>query len=74
MRLSHAVEKYIAHKRSLGMGFNSEAVRLRAFTKTLGDVNITRIRPEPVRRFLDGTGPVTIFWFCKYYTLNAFFR
>ena len=33
MMLSQAVEQYILHKRSLGMGFRSEAVRLRAFVK-----------------------------------------
>ena len=30
MILSEAVEAYILHKRSLGMGFRGEAVRLRA--------------------------------------------
>jgi hypothetical protein len=30
MILSQAVEQYILHKRSLGNGFRSEAVRLRA--------------------------------------------
>jgi len=74
MRLSQAVEEYIAHKRSLGMGFRSETVRLRAFIAAVGDQRLSRLQPEPVRRFLDGTGPVTMFWFSKYHTLNAFFR
>jgi integrase/recombinase XerD len=59
MRLSQAVDGYIAHKRSLGMGFHGETVRLHAFIKAVGDVNISRVRPEPVRRFLDGTGPLS---------------
>ena len=33
MRLSSVVESYIAHKRSLGMLFNSDAVLLRAYVK-----------------------------------------
>jgi hypothetical protein len=33
MNLSKAVEGYIVHKRSLGMAFRSEAVRLHAFVK-----------------------------------------
>lgn len=74
MRLSQAIEKYIEHKRSLGMGFRSETVRLRAFIAAVGDQSLSRVRPEPVRKFLDGTGPVTMFWFSKYHTLNAFFR
>jgi site-specific recombinase XerD len=73
MRLSQAIEKYVAHKRSLGMGFRSETVRLRAFIAAVGDQSLSRVRPEPVRKFLDGTGPVTMFWFSKYHTLNAFF-
>ena len=32
MILSLAVEQYILHKRSLGIGFRSEAVRLRLHT------------------------------------------
>lgn len=74
MKLSQVVEGYIAHKRSLGMGFHGETVRLHAFIKALGDVNISRVQTEPVRRFLDGNRPITAFWFGKYYTLNAFFR
>jgi len=74
MRLSQAVEEYIAHKRSLGRGFRSETARLRAFIAAVGDQRLSRLQPEPVRRFLDGTGPVTMFWFSKYHTLNAFFR
>jgi hypothetical protein len=37
MNLSKAVEGYIAHKRSLGMGFRSGAVRLRAFVSRLSE-------------------------------------
>jgi len=74
MILSEAVEAYIVHKRSLGMGFRGEAVRLRAFVRTVGDRDMRRVGPAPVRRFLEGTGPITSFWFAKYYTLNAFYR
>jgi integrase/recombinase XerD len=74
MILSEAVEMYILHKRSLGMGFRGEAVRLRAFVQFIGDRDMRRMGPAPVRRFLDGTGPITSFWFVKYYTLNAFYR
>ena len=74
MRLSQAIETYIAYKRSLGMGFRGEAVRLRAFVKCVNDGDIGRVRPRAVRRFLDGNGPVTSFWFAKYHTLSAFYR
>jgi integrase/recombinase XerD len=74
MRLSSVVESYIEHKRSLGMLFNSEAVRLRAYVKAMGDVDIRRVRPAAVRQFLYGVGPVTAYWFSKYHSLNSFYR
>ena len=58
MILSQAVEQYILHKRSLGIGFRSEAVRLRAFVKNIGDCDMRLIEPAPVLRFLEGTGPI----------------
>ena len=75
MKLSQAIEAYIVHKRSLGMCFRSDATRLRAFVKNVGDSDIRRVRPQAVRRYLDGRGgPVTSFWFAKYYSLTAFYR
>jgi integrase/recombinase XerD len=74
MILSQAVEQYILHKRSLGMGFRSEAVRLGAFVQAIGDRDMHLIESAPVLRFLEGTGPVTTFWFSKYHTLKAFYR
>jgi site-specific recombinase XerD len=32
------------------------------------------IEPAPVLRFLEGSGPLTTFWFSKYHTLKAFYR
>jgi site-specific recombinase XerD len=72
--LSQAVEQYVLHKRSLGMGFRGEAILLRAFVKAIGDRDMRLVKPTPVLRFLEGTGPLTSFWFSKYHTLNAFYR
>src|SRR5713101_5664018 len=74
MRLSRVVETYIVHKRSLGMLFVSDAVRLHAYVNAMNDVHIRHIRPAAVRKFLDGAGPVTAFWFSKYHTLSSFYR
>jgi site-specific recombinase XerD len=74
MILSQAVEQYILHKRSLGMGFRSEAVRLRAFVQAIGDCDMHCVEPASVLRFLEGNGPLTTFWFSKYHTLKAFYR
>ena len=70
MTLSQVVESYIAYKRSLGKDFKSKAVKLRAFVKSVGDGDIKQVNPCAVRRFLDGSGPVTANWFYKYQTLQ----
>jgi site-specific recombinase XerD len=54
--------------------FHGEEVRLRAFIKAVGDVELEKISPGAVRRYVDGTGPVTRNWFCKYHTLTGFYR
>jgi integrase/recombinase XerD len=74
MTLSTAVEQYILHKRSLGMTFCGEAVRLRAFVQAMGDCDMRYINPASVKKFLEGHAPLTSFWFSKYHTLNAFYR
>jgi site-specific recombinase XerD len=74
MILSTAVEQYIQHKRSLGMGFLGEAERLRAFVQAIGDCDMRYVNPASVKRFLEGHAPLTSFWFSKYHTLNAFYR
>lgn len=74
MILSKAIEQYILHKQSLGMGFRSEVVRLHAFLNAVGDREIHLVEPAPVLRFLEGNGRLTTFWFSKYHTLKAFYR
>lgn len=74
MRLSKAVETYITHKQSLGIGFCGEALLLRAYVRVMRDPEIRRVHPSAVRKFIGGVGPVTMYWFSKYYTLNAFYR
>ena len=74
MILSQAVEQYILHKRSLGIGLRSEAIRLRPFIQAIGDCEMHTIEPAPVLRFLEGSGSLTTFWFSNYHTLKAFYR
>jgi len=74
MKLSELIENYIAHKRSLGMVFGSQAVILRAFAKAQGKVKLTDVSPDGVRRFLDGDGRVTAFWSAKHRTLKGFYE
>jgi integrase/recombinase XerD len=74
MTLAHAIDAYVRHRRSLGVDFHGEQVRLSAFLKTVGDVEIDAVSPIAVRQYLDGRGPVTHAWFCRYHTINAFYR
>ena len=62
MTSARVIRDYIQHKRSLGMVFGVEEVVLRSFCKAAGNSDIAKVSAETVRRFLDGTGPVTGFW------------
>ena len=74
MKLCACIEQYVNYRRSLGACFHGEQVRLRAFGKAMGDIDLTDVEPEVVRRYLDGTGPITSFWLSKYHTLTGFYR
>lgn len=74
MTLSHCIEEYVRHRRSLGVSFHGEQVRLSAFIKAVGDVEVPVVSSSAVSRYLEGRGPVTRSWFCRYHTLNAFYR
>src|SRR5436190_320307 len=60
--------------RSLGVCFHGEQVRLRAFVKSVGDLALADVTPEAVRRYIDGKGPVTQSWFCRFHTVAGFYR
>ncbi|MBU1951128.1 MAG: tyrosine-type recombinase/integrase [Candidatus Eisenbacteria bacterium] len=68
------VAQYIEFRRSLGMRFQAEAAILRSFCKAVNAVDIVDVDRQSVQMFLDGNGPVTTYWFSKYYALNAFYR
>jgi len=74
MRLQDLVEAYIAHKRSLGMRFVSDAAVLRSFGRAMGDIAVEAVEPEPVLAFLAGTGELTTRWGLKFYILRGFYR
>ena len=74
MKASVVAAQYIAHKRSLGMRFNSEERALKSFCCYVRDVPLSQIKPVQIRAFLDGRGPVTQFWHHKYSVLRGFYR
>jgi integrase/recombinase XerD len=74
MTLSPCIEEYVRHRRSLGVCFHGEQVRLRALAKSVGDIALADVTPEAVRRYIDGKGPVTQSWFCRFHTVAGFYR
>src|SRR6266700_7308484 len=54
---------------SLGSEPNSSSYR-----NTAQRFSPKQVNPRAVRRFLDGSGPVTANWFYKYQTLATFYR
>src|SRR6266849_7633312 len=74
MKLRAALAQYLRLKQSLGFRFRAESVILRAFARAMGPINLGRVTPTRVRRYLDGTGPLTRFWERKWVALRGFYR
>ena len=74
MKLKTALAQYLRLKQSLGFRFHAESVILRAFAKAMGPIDLGRVTPVRVRRYLDGQGPLTRFWERKWVTLRGFYR
>jgi integrase/recombinase XerD len=74
MKLHDLIESYIAHQRSLGMRFRSDANLLRAFCRAMGEIAIEDVGPDAVLEFIAGTGPITAFWFQKFKVIGSFYR
>jgi integrase/recombinase XerD len=73
--LSEAVTRYIAYRRSLGCGMVNEAQILQMFCHVMGPETLVKeIAPDRVLSFLDGTGPVTLYWHRKHQALEGFYR
>ena len=74
MKLSSAIENYVALKRSLGAVFSVDAGILRSFSRALGDVCLEAITAEDCRTFCRGKGLPTRFWERKHESPRGFFR
>jgi site-specific recombinase XerD len=74
MKIEQAVATYVGYKQSLGMRFATQARMLNSFSKSMASIEVDRIGPESVRAFLDGNGPMTRNWHCKFGTLKGFYR
>jgi len=74
VKITDAIHEFILYKQSLGMTYKNRALKLTAFARLAGPVEIDGISPETVRRFLDAGRPVTAEWFNKSSALKMFFR
>ena len=73
--LSEAGTRYVAYRRSLGCGMVNEAQILQMFCRVMGpETLLNEIAPDRVLSFLDGTGPVTLYWHRKHQALEGFYR
>jgi integrase/recombinase XerD len=74
MTVADAVQEYVVYKQALGMSYKGRALKLNAFARFVGPVNLDEVTPGMVRNFLNGQGTVTTGWFNKFSVLNTFFR
>jgi site-specific recombinase XerD len=72
--LSDLVAQYVALQQSMGQGMRNDAAILKFFCRVMGDVPVTAVATDRVVAFLNGTGPVTLYWHRKHQTLNGFYR
>jgi site-specific recombinase XerD len=75
MKLQSLIERYITYRQTLGEKFQTNAIILRAFGRTIGArADIAAVRAEQVRAFLDGTRPITSAWHVRHNALLGFYR
>lgn len=72
MKLSQLINKYISFKQAMGARFKVPTVTLKAFSRAMGDIDIAKVEPGAVKKFIYGKGPVTSFWHEKFGLLNRF--
>ena len=74
MKLKKIVEKYILFNQSMGIKYETGAYLLRRFCRTVGDADITEVKPDSVLAFINGEGPMTTSRYGRFYLLSKFYR
>jgi len=72
MKLSTAVNQYVARKRIDGYAFSNEESRLTRFCKSSGDLDISELSSDHVVAYLDGSPVATVTWRQKNFLLLRF--
>jgi integrase/recombinase XerD len=74
MKLSEAITLYVNRRRAAGAYLRSSEKYLRSFLNRCGNVDLCKIRPTMVTKFLHGrTGVMPNSWLVKYSALKMFF-
>ena len=74
MKLKPLILNYIAYRKSIGEKFRTNGDYLKAFSRSVGDIDIEDVSTEMVADFLYGNSPVTSAWFIKHTALSGFYE
>jgi integrase/recombinase XerD len=72
VKLSIAVDQYVARKRADGFAFKNEETRLARFCKSSGDLDISDLNSGHIAAYLDGSEVAIVTWRLKYFLLLRF--
>jgi integrase/recombinase XerD len=74
MRLSEAVERYVAMKRVMGFSFQWGAEQLQSFCRSVDDISVGSVVTSQVADFLEKSGLSERGWLYRHRVLKAFFE
>lgn len=74
MRISDGIERYVSCRRANGLMFRHAGTRLTAFSKFVGDIQLSQIKTQQVLAFLDAPVTSVVTWRQKYQALFLFFE
>jgi integrase/recombinase XerD len=73
VKFSDGISQYIARKYARDHVFEKGKANLTAFSRQLGDVDLSQVKTDQVLKFLNGAGTGAITWRLKYQVLSRFF-
>jgi integrase/recombinase XerD len=75
MTVHDLVTHYVTFRRTLGERCETNERMLRAFSRAVGPQTLVAgISAVAVSTYLNGKGPITSTWYCRYHALKGFFR
>jgi integrase/recombinase XerD len=75
VKLAEFIKHYVAFRKGRGEKFTTSEGILRRFSHTAGkDLEFGNVTADLVKRFLNGSGPLTRYWHRKYSALRGLFR